>query len=108
MGFVLNFVSVQICDETFPALIDSGASRTFINQEIEDKVLGLDFRVKKGCQVTVISPLGAKKIVDENIKLPITLNTHSQKINVRVLPLMQTPFILEVDALRAFGLNIHF
>ena len=80
-GPSLNFVSVKIGGEIFPALIDSGASRTFVSQVVRDKVVSFGFKVKKSRKVTVITPLGNEETVDENIKLPIILNTNCQKIN---------------------------
>ena len=107
-GSSLYYVSVKIGDENFVALVDSGASRTFVSQSVRDKIKNFGFQVKKGRRLTVITPLGKEETVDENIKLPIILNTHCQKINVRVLPSLEIPIILGIDALRIFGINIHF
>ena len=72
----LKYVRIKVLDESFIALIDCGASRTFINQEVKDKLLNKGFQIKKGKNISVITPLGDEESTNENMKLPILLNGH--------------------------------
>ena len=104
----LNFVKVRLGGVEFAALVDSGAARSFISLPVKEHAERMGFKIKRGKPGTVLSPLGIREMVDEEVKLPIHLLAHNQKINFRVLPSMGMPCILGVDALRAFGLSVYF
>ena len=104
----LNFVKIKLGSTELAALVDSGAARSFISLPVREQVTRMGFKVKKNKPATVLSPLGIREVVDEEIKLSISIHAHSQKINFRVLPSMGMPCILGIDALRAFGLSVYF
>ena len=104
----LLYIEVRLSKLSFKALVDSGAARTFISPELRERILEQGFKIVNTTPTFVVSPLGAQEEINEAFRLPLTIKDKKQTIKVRVLPSLDTPCILGIDALRAFGMQINF
>ena len=104
----LLFVTIDLGNYEIPALVDCGASRTYINPQFEKIAKNLGYRTKSGKTATVITPVGATEEINQYMKLPIGLKDSRQKVTARILPSMEIPCILGLDSLRALGIRILF
>ena len=104
----LYYVPAFVSNVEFIALVDSGASKTFINSSVRDKLLEAGYKMNNNNILTVLTPLGASEQINQSFEIPLRIDDQIHTIVARVLPSMTTECIIGKDTLRIFGFNLHF
>ena len=104
----LLYITIAINNIKMKALVDSGAARTFVNLKFKSLACSQNLKIKKVKPMNVKSPLGTVEKINEVINLPISFCDRRQKLKARIVPSLDVPIILGLDALRAFGMVINF
>lgn len=104
----LLFTDVKILGQKTQALIDSGASKTFVSPRIKELAVKNKLPINNKLNSSVKSRLGTIEAIKESIQLPITLRDREKVIDARVLEKLNFDCIMGLDALREFGVGIDF
>ena len=80
----------------------------FVNLELTSLACSQNLKIKKVKPLNVKSPLGTVEKINDVINLPIVFCARKQKLKARIVPSLDVPIILGLDALRTFGMVIDF
>lgn len=104
----LIYSTVDIVGNRFKALIDSGASKTFVGPSIRKIAKKNALFVNKNITAKVTTPLGHTEEIRETIQIPIKLQKRVRVIEARFLESLDQDCILGLDALHDFGIIADF
>ncbi|ODM88297.1 Transposon Ty3-I Gag-Pol polyprotein [Orchesella cincta] len=88
-------MKVSICNRSFPALLDTGASLSFINKEIIDILRTLNIKTTQ-CDRTIMTASGSSKII-ESVFLTIEWPGGKKRHTLYLLPDLGRPVLLGRD-----------
>lgn len=98
---------VKIGRNHYPAMVDCGASCTFLASGLKQMCQSVGIQVFKGKRTVICSPLGSE-LVDEYVKVPLEIENHVGTVKAVFLSSMNLPIIIGLDALHIFGMQIDF
>ncbi|CAL8111754.1 unnamed protein product [Orchesella dallaii] len=88
-------MKVNICNRSFPALLDTGASLSFINQEVIDLLCLLNIKTTT-CDRTIMTASGSSKI-QESVYLTVDWPGGKKRHTFYLLPDLGRPVLLGRD-----------
>ena len=103
----LLFITLSVVDQPLKALVDSGATRTFVGPGGHRELKRLGFQtIRKQGQVQVAN--GNMEVVSEEIEFPVELNGTTGLIRARVLNSLPVAVALGLDFLTLFKMSVDF
>ena len=103
----LVFITLSVENQPLKALIDSGATRTFVGPKGLRELKRLGFQtIQKQGQVQVAN--GNMEVVSEEIEFPVELNGTTRLIRARVLKSLPVAVALGLDFLTLFKMSVDF
>ena len=103
----LLFITLNVVTRPLKALIDSGATRSFVGPQGLRELKRLGFKtIQKQGQVQVAN--GNIEVVSEEIEFPVELNQTTRLIRARVLNSLPVAVALGLDFLTLFKMRVDF
>lgn len=103
----LYFVDVLVNNSSIRALVDSGASGSFITPETSSWLRDLKVPIRKTKGSEVISATGESHKIYDTAFIPLTWNGRTAELKAKVLSSLTFPLVLGLDALFLFGTVIN-
>ena len=103
----LMFVNIIILGNPIKALVDSGASRSFIELQGLELVKNLGLRIQKSHGIVQIANGSIQKVSDELVT-PIELEDKVRLIKNFVLNSLLVDFVIGLDFLKIFNISVEY
>lgn len=103
----LMYLTLDILGQPIKALVDSGASKTFIGPKAHDLIKSHNLTTRfVDSQVQFAN--GNLSVVSQEIILPLELKNRKQLVSAKVLDSLPMDLLLGLDFLKLFDINIDF
>ncbi|KAK2575323.1 hypothetical protein KPH14_000816 [Odynerus spinipes] len=104
----LLFLTIFIEGRPIRALIDTGASRTFLGPSAVGIVRELGISIETARPIRVRTATGQQVHSRKEVGLTLTVGAKTAGLRARILPRLGLECVLGIDFLRTFGVNIDF
>lgn len=103
----LYFVDILVKNSSIRALVDSGASGSFITPETSSWLKDLNVPIRKTKGSEVINATGESYEIYDTAFIPLIWNDKTAELKTKVLSSLTFPLVLGLDALYLFGTVIN-
>ncbi|XP_066596240.1 uncharacterized protein [Prorops nasuta] len=104
----LLYIQIRVQGHSFLALVDSGASRTFIGKSGLLKISSADVNASTVPPVTIVTANGHRENLSQCYPLQYQIEGRSQVVPTLFFPSLAVPLIFGIDALQQFGIVINY